>query len=104
MKMTPGPWECVDHSWSDCGVYAGGKRIAGLTVRDDATEENQDELTAEMQANARAMAAVPDLIAALERVMLDITFMVESKLIPDVRDDIIYTRARDALAKARGEG
>ena len=45
-----------------------------------------------------------DLYEALERVLLDIDFMIEDGTITDVREDIIYTKARAALAKARGEG
>lgn len=41
----------------------------------------------------------PELTKALERVLLDIDFMVERKVIPDIRDDIIYVAAREALGK-----
>ncbi len=60
-----GPWEIVEHSWSDTGIYAGGARIALLSIEDYATEENQEQLEAKMAANARLIAAAPDLLAAL---------------------------------------
>ena len=41
--------------------------------------------------------ALKKMAEALKRVLLDIDFMVEMGVIPDVRDDIIYASARKAL-------
>ena len=38
-----------------------------------------------------------ELRAALQRMLLEFDFMVESKTIPDVRNDIIFVEARAAL-------
>lgn len=38
------------------------------------------------------------LKSALERVLLDIDFMIEGNIIPDIRSDIIYVAARAAAA------
>lgn len=35
---------------------------------------------------------------ALENVLLDIDFMIERGLLPDIRDDMIYVEARAAIA------
>lgn len=42
---------------------------------------------------------ITELTKALERVLLDIDFMVERNVIPDIRGDIIYVAARKALGK-----
>lgn len=94
---TAGEWEVVEHTGTESGIYAGGKRIAGL--------ECDDELgVQEMGANARLMAASPDLLAAAEGLLY---------LYPDLPDLIpgnlekpkarrVLQNIRDAVAKARG--
>jgi hypothetical protein len=37
------------------------------------------------------------LRAALERMLLEFDFMIESGIIPDIRDDFIFVEARAAL-------
>lgn len=65
-KHTPGPWSFVDHSWCDKSIYASlhetsERRIASLHLAEDASE---DEEAVEV-ANARLIAAAPDLLEAL---------------------------------------
>lgn len=97
---TSGPWEVMEHSWSRTGIYAGGKGIAALDIADEATEETEDEMMSEMAANARLMAAAPDLLAAL--------LMIEAAAIDDNQCDAdtptwkAIDKARDAIAKATG--
>lgn len=61
-----GPWRVVAHSWSHVSVYAGGRGsecICRLSVNEDeATEETQDALEAQMRARATAIAALPELL------------------------------------------
>lgn len=64
-KHTPGPWTMFETSWSNIGIYAGDTEIAGLDIYDEATEETQDALEKQMGANARLIAAAPELLAAL---------------------------------------
>jgi hypothetical protein len=56
LGITRGKWEVVFHNWGNRGIYAGEKRIAGLSIESTATEENQDELEKEMNANAHLIA------------------------------------------------
>jgi len=65
-KHTPGPWSVTEHGWSQTGIYTDGVRIALIDIYDEATEENQDELEASTAANARLIAAAPDLLDALQ--------------------------------------
>lgn len=62
---TPGPWAITEHSWSATGIYADSVQIAQIDIYDEATEENQEALEARTAANARLIAAAPDLLAAL---------------------------------------
>ena len=66
-KHTPGHWKVVEHSWSDSSIFASDdKQVARLSIYDVATESTQSALEKEMDANARLIAAAPDLLEALE--------------------------------------
>ena len=52
------------------------------------------------EASAALSAAAPELLEALQRLLLEFDFMVESGHIPDVRNDVIFDAARAAIAKA----
>lgn len=97
---TPGPWEMVEHSWSRTGIYAGGKGIAELDIYDDADEETEATLSAEMIANARLMAASKDLLEALQDLLQVHT---GPKLNCETRDYKAVKNAEAAIAKALGE-
>jgi hypothetical protein len=43
-----------------------------------------------------------DVLASLQRLLLEFDFMVEGGHIPDVRNDVIFDAARSAIAKAKG--
>ncbi len=45
-----------------------------------------------------AAARIERLQAALERMLLEFDFMVEGEIIPDVRNDVIFVKARAALS------
>ena len=47
---------------------------------------------------------IEKLETALARVLADIDFMVESRVIPDARDDVIYVSARSVLGKETPNG
>lgn len=65
-EHTPGPWEVLEHNWSTTGVYAGRDQlIAGLDIS-DAAEESRCQLVGEMTANARLIAAAPELLEKLK--------------------------------------
>lgn len=63
MKHTPGPWRVTD--LCDCGydvVAANGRIVANVTV-DEGPDENT--MDAEDNANAKLIAAAPQLVEAL---------------------------------------
>ena len=65
-QHTPGPWKVLEHSWSDTSIVAEGfdHGICLLDIN-HATEESQEADEALMAANARLIAAAPDLLADL---------------------------------------
>lgn len=98
--FTPGPWSYVDHSWACIGVYAHDttRGVASLSIEDEVTEDDQYQLEVEMQANARLIAAAPELLAAL-------IAMVDAHAVPSsgCKERPAYDAARAAIAKATGE-
>jgi hypothetical protein len=95
IQITKGPWEvCFDHPDEDTraslafirprGEVYGGEEIADIFCCGGDTER---------EANARLIAAAPDLYAALEEIINT----------PWIGGKGGFVRARAALAKARGE-
>lgn len=66
-EFTPGPWSVIDHNWEgSSGVYGPDDYlIAEVTIHDSVTEENQTDLELIKEANARLIAAAPDMYEAL---------------------------------------
>ena len=63
-KHTPGPWTIADDNGTDIGIIArkrgrGGQMVAMVTVDEDVPQDDDERL-----ANARLIAAAPDLLAA----------------------------------------
>lgn len=91
-KFTPGPWFTKREGWSTVYVEA---RIDGGMIQEVAacgpTDAGQDQ----QQANARLIAAAPDLYEALE-IAREYALFVSAET-----DDL--ARIDAALAKARGE-
>ncbi len=89
---TPGPWRKHDDGTSPMHRYvvaAFGKTIAYLyCTKSDEAEDN---------ANARLIAAAPDLYEALERMFAEEMNYICGRISKPTTD-----AARDALAKARG--
>lgn len=65
-KHTPGPWKVFEHSWCETSITAPDtpNAICGLDIN-HATEESQESDEAQMAANARLIAAAPDLLEDL---------------------------------------
>lgn len=95
---TPGPWRV----WREVGLEifpdCSGTRIALVT-----NEANGPKgITPAMgEANARLIAAAPDLLAALKAFVDDVTDADHSA--HDWSEQVVLKRARAAIAKATGE-
>ena len=84
-KHTPGPWQWTQHFDPTISIYKDGfGQIARL----------YDSSAGTGKANARLIAAAPDLLDALEFVM--------NRLVDKHEDDIAAQKARAAIAKATG--
>ena len=89
-KHTPGPWVIKEIDRNEgvrisCGLVGCGCRVYGMP---------------EGEANARLIAAAPDLLAALESV-LTIGGIDQS---PGTNGRVVLHQVRAAIAKARGQG
>ena len=91
---TKGEWRVSPISWSETVILADGfdHGICCLDIN-HATEESQEADGKVMAANARLIAAAPDLLAALEA-MVDFVYPASSPTI---------VSAIAAIAKATGE-
>jgi hypothetical protein len=94
-KHTPGPWQTDqaehDAPYQDIRIHAGKGSICCVWI-DDAPLHDYN---AEQRANARLIAAAPELLEALKRLMSETTTMQDALEAAQ--------QARAAIAKAEGE-
>lgn len=108
-KHTPGPWmlvetpdESVISSWD---IHVGEYKVSVFPYKRIYSEDRTHSgliIDKERMADARLIAAAPELLDALNRLLPmaeDGTFQYGAN--PDEDEDIIYARA--AIAKATGE-
>lgn len=92
---TEGPWAIID-------PHAAEPRIGGWLRPNEfglvATVANETDGAAERQANARLIAAAPDLLEACEAALWELTFDA-----PDAWEDEATRILRRAIEKAKGE-
>ena len=93
-KHTLGPWEASEGYPSD--IWHVDMPSRGYSVVVSRAEENWDMAVEEVQANAHLIAAAPDLLDALETLLLSTE-----------RDDMNFrvramAAAREAINKAKG--
>lgn len=99
-KHTPGPWHWPHDSNALCPVNPDYKvsAVSQILYADGGHgflgRSNSDTL-AELEADRRLIAAAPDLLAALERLLL-------SGDVRDAAEKSALTQARAAIAKATG--
>ena len=89
-RYTPGPWEASEGYPSD--IWHVDMPSRGYSVVVSRGEEDWDMPVEEVQANARLIAAAPDLLAALERIAWTECGAFSVQI------------ARDAIVKAKGGG
>nr|WP_141202562.1 hypothetical protein [Pseudomonas aeruginosa] len=88
-KHTPGPWVSRNNR-----VFRGGKCICSNVNAASPTPQNIEEDVAMSIANARLMAAAPDLLEALQQA---VTSMQDSGY---PNDSLVIRAARQAITKA----
>lgn len=101
MKHTPGPWTDKSIDGSQWGIY--DLRGWSIAQAHQIKVLSEDMKQVERTANAKLIAAAPDLLAALQAVLHDCNDldMVESN--EPGRDKGPWQMATEAIAKAIGE-
>lgn len=103
-----GPWSHVDNSWEFSTVYdQHGSVLASVPIHHLVTEETQDGYERSKEANARLIAASPDLFEALAEIDR-LSLVILSAVNYADRDNLeavsgVLKASRAALARARGE-
>lgn len=102
--FTPGPWEmreADDRYESDTvPIYAGAHQVGDIYGFQ--TTQRPDMTVAEAEANARLIAAAPELYEALADLMENPKFVTAIGGNPNMVEELM-SRASTALAKARGQ-
>lgn len=104
MSHTPGPWatEINEYGSRRIGVvFAGGRNIARICGKGSMPQPAANSfgaLTDESDANARLIAAAPDMLKALERAEFCIRGYTDSS-----KRECDLDAIRAAIAKAKGE-
>lgn len=65
-EHTKGCMTIIEHSWSDTGLYVDGNQITLISIENEATEENQEQLEQVASANARRLAAAWNACEGME--------------------------------------
>ena len=101
-KHTRRPWRIVDEIGGDLYVRDVGGVIAfcAKPMRWEGQDDRYTSEMAECHANARLIAATPDLLAALEAIVAD---WDDFNSVGDELRGEAYEQARAALSKAKGE-
>lgn len=99
-KHTPGPW----HAFMGTGkaratIQSAGGHVASCSMRNASFYKAPCDRP-EMEANARLIAAAPDLLEALRAIVADHEFCGDDW---GVRRDAWIVTARAAIAKAEGQ-
>jgi hypothetical protein len=109
-KHTPGPWVVKPRIWRGAAAHAQGPGI--FSIEDAATQTvicdrrtEWPEQAVEMEANARLIAAAPDLLGALEDMrqwVAAFAYGEGSKAYEEVMRSPRMEKASAAIAKATG--
>lgn len=111
-KHTPGPWAYRPQKYDDWGYVRGPEQDDGFqpficqakdmrAMDDDVLNEHRRNGTDPWEANARLIAAAPDLLAASESMERALLQMMDD---PSQADEMpVVVKARAAIAKARGQ-
>lgn len=95
---TPGPWSIVEHSWSDTGIDSATDYVCLLRI-DPSDEECEVAMSNRMAANARLIAAAPELLEACKSFSDHLTGPTAWT---QDQEDALIERVHAAIAKATG--
>jgi len=104
-EITPGPWEIwgtPGEKSLDIGPVAGGVAVCQIVTTDGEGRFTEDTAN-RGAANARAIAALPDLIAALENLQKQLRAHVKMDVKKHFSLMVAEAAAGKALFKAKGE-
>jgi hypothetical protein len=102
-KHTPGPWYWDDEDalpWTD---YDGVEHAPFLVDRNGHYVMSGSDIRIPSEANARLIAAAPDLLEALKKLLIECRYMMENGDMMDNRVEILIAEAAIAKAEGRGE-
>ena len=93
---TPGPWKVDPNFWGDIETAKGELQICTVDADGDVGHNFACPEIAEAEANARLIAASPDLLEALERLVDRVTDLGANGFSQEVAN------GKAAIAKAKG--
>lgn len=94
MNHTPGPWQVCD---DEINVYAPETDTAITNVEHPCAADYDTQ-----RANAKVIAAAPDLLAACQWVVTDIAYKAPEEFADEAVHSRWLARLREAIAKAKG--
>lgn len=101
---TPGPWFPVPYGDGNdtviCKDEAGNQRIAFMAVPGCREQQERQKVWREIKANARLIAAAPELLEVLEVINRNAVYSDDG--IRANLDNWVLDKARAAIAKAKG--
>ena len=100
-KHTPGPWHVTDVSGNEGEAEIIEAKHRGIAWTNDSWDEmkQQGYISQEDKANARLIAAAPDLFAALRDLITGLPEEYDDKWTKD-----LVEKGKRAIAKAKGGG
>lgn len=99
-KHTPGPWYVVDRNWELSTVFSSsGDEIARCLIAPEADDDIGEKFERIKEANARLIAAAPELLEVLQGVLMIDRGTSGRIIIEGWQEEVI----RAAIAKATGE-
>lgn len=97
LKHTPGPWEISDDNSWECAVLTSKETHIIEVKNNDMSETGFDE----MYANAKLIAAAPELLEALQ-ILLKSHRQLTFQLNNNINDTPIEQKSQEAINKAIG--
>lgn len=98
---TPGPWDAMSFHPAGISIKAEGQVIARTFQRLSSSQSNVTVCVEESKANAKLIAAAPELLECCEQELMSYEQMNQERMFP--LDRQFMEKLRTAIAKAKGE-